>query len=189
MNFHLLLQRLLLRPTCRVAQGARIYQSARIHNAAGRPDGIRIGSYSAVQGELLTFGHGGEIDIGEWCFIGSQTRIWSAAKVSVGDRTLISHQVNIFDSQTHPVSASKRHEQFKSIMTHGHPESIDLDEQPVIIGNDVWIGAAAIILKGVKIGDGAIVGAGSVVTCDVPAWTLVAGNPARVIRELGPDER
>lgn len=53
---------------------------------------------------------------------------------------------------------------------------------PIRVGNDVWIGAAAIILKGVTIGDGAVVGAGSVVTKDVPARAIVVGNPARIVR-------
>jgi acetyltransferase-like isoleucine patch superfamily enzyme len=55
---------------------------------------------------------------------------------------------------------------------------------PVVLGDDVWIGADATILKGVTIGDRAIVGAGAVVTSDVPADTVVAGNPARVIRTM-----
>jgi acetyltransferase-like isoleucine patch superfamily enzyme len=59
----------------------------------------------------------------------------------------------------------------------------------VTVGNDVWIGANACVLRGVALGEGAIVGTGSVVTKDVPPYTIVAGNPARVIRELTPDER
>ena len=54
--------------------------------------------------------------------------------------------------------------------------------QPVLIGNDVWIGAGAIVLKGVTIGDGAVVGAGSVVTKDIPAGAIAVGNPAKVVR-------
>lgn len=54
----------------------------------------------------------------------------------------------------------------------------------ITIRDDAWIGMNCIILKGVTIGEGAIVGAGSVVTKDVPAWTLVAGNPARVIKQI-----
>lgn len=56
------------------------------------------------------------------------------------------------------------------------------EERPVVIGNDVWIGGRVIILPGVKIGDGAIIGAGSVVTKDVSEYDVVAGNPARVIK-------
>ena len=74
-------------------------------------------------------------------------------------------------------------------MTSGHPDDLDLGERPVSIGDDVWIGANAMILRGVTLGEGAVVGAGAVVTGDVPAHTIVAGNPATVVRELKPDER
>ncbi len=107
----------------------------------------------------------------------------------IGDRVLISHNVNIFDSLTHPVNARGRHDQFRAILTSGHPKKIDLGEQAVTIGADAWIGANSIILRGVTVGTGGIVGAGSVVTKDVPAYTIVAGNPARPIRELTPSER
>jgi len=73
-----------------------------------------------------------------------------------------------------------------------HWQALDWDavgKAPVSIGDKCWIGAKSIILKGVRIGEGAIVGAGSVVTKNVPPWTIVAGNPARVIRELTADER
>jgi galactoside O-acetyltransferase len=60
---------------------------------------------------------------------------------------------------------------------------------PVKIQDKVWIGFNAIVLKGVTIGEGAVVGAGAVVTRNVPAYTVVAGNPARPIRELTPSER
>jgi len=102
---------------------------------------------------------------------------------------LISHNVNIFDSLTHPLSARLRHAQFKAITQTGHPRTIDLGERPVTVGNDVWIGANACVLRGVTIGEGAVVGAGAVITHNVPPYTIVAGNPARVIRELGLDER
>lgn len=59
---------------------------------------------------------------------------------------------------------------------------------PIRIGNKAWVGMNAIILKGVSIGEGAVVGAGAVVTHDVPAWTVVAGNPARVVKKLTPVE-
>ena len=59
-----------------------------------------------------------------------------------------------------------------------------VNSQPIVIEDDAWIGMNCIILKGVTVGRGAVVGAGSVVTKDVPPWTLVAGNPARVIKEL-----
>jgi acetyltransferase-like isoleucine patch superfamily enzyme len=76
-----------------------------------------------------------------------------------------------------------------AIASIGHPSQIDLGEEAVYIDDDVWIGAMSIILKGVTIGEGAIVGAGSVVTKDVPPWAIVAGNPAKIIREIGINER
>ena len=59
------------------------------------------------------------------------------------------------------------------------------EPKPIVIGNDVWIGARVIILPGVHVGDGAVIGAGSVVTKDVEAYSIVAGNPARLIRKRG----
>lgn len=163
--------------------------SARIRNIRGDTRCIQVGSHTLVAGELLVFSHGGDISIGEWCYIGEGARVWSSGSVHIGDRVLISHNVNIFDSLTHPLNARQRHAQFKAIIQTGHPRSIDLGERPVTVGNDVWIGANSCVLRGVILGEGAIVGTGAVVTHDVPPFTLVAGNPARVIRELGPDER
>jgi acetyltransferase-like isoleucine patch superfamily enzyme len=75
------------------------------------------------------------------------------------------------------------------IVTLGHPKEIDLGERAITIGPDAWIGAHAIILRGVMIGKGGIVAAGAVVTRNVPDYTIVAGNPAHPIRELTPSER
>jgi acetyltransferase-like isoleucine patch superfamily enzyme len=107
----------------------------------------------------------------------------------VGNYVLISHNVNIFDNETHPFNAARRREQFRQIISAGHPADMDLGQIPVIIEDDVLIGCLSVILPGVRIGTGAIVGAGSVVTKDVDAWTIVAGNPARLIRQIAEDER
>ena len=171
-----------------LGDGAKLIPSARIRNIRGDTRCIKVGDHTLVAGELLVFSHGGDISIGEWCYIGEGARVWSSGSIHIGDRVLISHNVNIFDSLTHPLNARMRHAQFKAIMQSGHPRSIDLGERPVSVGNDVWIGANACVLRGVTIGEGAIVGAGAVVTHDVPPFTLVAGNPARVIRELAPNE-
>ena len=137
----------------------------------------------------MIFGHGGQISIGEWCYVGVGSRIWSAGSIEIGDRVLISHSVNIFDNLTHPLRATERHQQARQIFMTGHPREINLDEKPVKIGDDAWIGACAIILRGVSIGKGGVVAAGAVVTRDVPEYSIVAGNPAVVVRELSLDER
>jgi acetyltransferase-like isoleucine patch superfamily enzyme len=182
MNIDYLVQRLLRRPTCTLESSARLGRSARIRNIVGNSEAISIGSGSIVMGELLTFAHG-KIFIGEWCYVGEGSRLWSATSIQIHDRVLIAHGVNIFDSLTHPIDAAKRHEQFKQIATVGHPRQIDLGERPVVIHDDAWIGAGALVLRGVTIGQRAIVAAGAVVTKDVPANSIVAGNPAIIVRD------
>jgi acetyltransferase-like isoleucine patch superfamily enzyme len=165
------------------------YKSARIINNAGSRTAISIGRHSHVRGELLTFPQGGKITVGEYCYIGEHSYIWSVESIEIGDRVMIAHNVSVFDNLTHPISAVKRHAQFCSIISAGNPELIDLAASPVRIGDDAWIGCMSVILKGVTIGKGAIIGAGSVVTKDVPPYVIVAGNPAVVIREISVDER
>lgn len=92
--------------------------------------------------------------------------------MTIGDRTLLGPNVQIYAAK-HPVEPEIRNG------TDG-PES----SAPVVIGKDCWIGGAAILLPGVTIGDGSTVGAGAVVTKDVPSRCVVAGNPARIIRYL-----
>jgi acetyltransferase-like isoleucine patch superfamily enzyme len=182
MNFDYHLQRLLGRATCRLGPGVRLLRTARIRNIRGDSDCITIGAYSIVRGELATFAHGGKIEIGAWCYIGEGSRIWSGASVMVGERVLIAHSVNVFDNLTHPINPEQRHRQIQAIFMRGHPRDIELDDRPVTIEEDVWIGAGSFVLRGVRIGARAIVAAGSVVTKDVAADTTVAGNPAEVIK-------
>jgi acetyltransferase-like isoleucine patch superfamily enzyme len=188
MNIKILIYRLLGRATCICGASTVLTRDAEILNASGSSEAIRIGSDTVVKGELFIFAHGGSIEIGNWCYIGSNTKIWSGKSVKIGNRVLIAHNVSIFDNLTHPVDAKQRHLQFRAIKQNGHPAVIDLDDQCVDIKDDVWIGASSIINRGVTIGEGAIVGAGSVVTKDVPAYTIVAGNPAAVIRAIGPSD-
>ena len=184
-----LVNRILLSRRMLLDAKAVVHPTATVHNIRQQRRAIRVGANTHIKGELLTFAHGGEISIGEYCYVGEQSHIWSAASISIGDRVLISHNVNIFDSLTHPINPLKRHLHYQQIITCGHPAQVDLEEAPIRIGNDAWIGCLALVLRGVTIGEGAIVGAGSVVSKDVPPFTIVAGNPARVVRELGPDER
>jgi len=184
MNLDYWTRKILGKATCSLSSGAKISSTARIRNIRGLTSAIKVGDHSFIAGELLTFAHGGQIEIGQWCFIGEGARLWSASRIRVGDRVLISHNVNIFDSLTHPLDAGQRHEQFRAIMLQGHPRKIDLGERPVEIGDDVWIGANSCILRGVSVGAGSVVGAASVVTHDIPAACIYAGNPAKFVREV-----
>ncbi len=164
-----------------------LYPESCINNIRGDISAISIGENTHIRGHLQIFAHGGHIKIGDYCYVGENTKIWSACKIEIGNYVLISHDVNIFDSTTHPIDPLERREHFKTIVTKGFPKQIDsLNERPVIIHDDVWICAKSIILAGVKIGEGSIVGAGSVVTKDVEPYTIVAGNPAKFIRKIEP---
>lgn len=106
------------------------------------------------------------IQIGEYSSIGDRTQIHCGHSVSIGDYVLISWDVNILEFDFHAAG--------------GGPSL----PAPVVIEDEVWIGACCIILKGVSIGKGAIIGAGAVVTKDVPPFSFAAGNPARVIKTV-----
>jgi acetyltransferase-like isoleucine patch superfamily enzyme len=170
------------RAFCICEPGAKLYPEARIYNNQGSDQKISIGMCSQIRGELLTFGHGGKISIGKQCYVGSGTRIWSGQSIEVGDYVLIAHNVTIIDNLSHPLNHLERRAHFSEITKSGHPKDIDLGDRPIKIEDDAWIGAHAIILRGVTIGTRSIVSAGSVVRSDVPPDTIVAGNPANVVR-------
>ena len=102
----------------------------------------------------------------------SGTTICAAQSISIGKRCLIGADVLIVDTDFHPLAMEGRRHRGPSVA----------NSRPVEIEDDVFIGARSMILKGVKIGTGSVVGAGSVVTSEVPAGVVVAGNPAKVIR-------
>lgn len=130
---------------------------------------ISIGDRSVLHKNVKLSAWGTEgnaqIHIGSRTYIGDRTEIHAGKNVTIGDNCDISWDVTILDRDYHKLGTAT--EEFR----------------PVSIGNRVWIGCHAIILKGVHVGDGAVIAAGSVVTKDVPPRALVAGNPARVIRE------
>lgn len=173
------------RRRCRLGDGSVVYEPGRIL-AYGGSGSIAIGRGTHVRGELLTF-PGGVITIGDDCYVGEQSRVWAAGAIEIGSRVLIAHLVTIVDNTTHPLDHVARHEHYRTILTRGHVPGVDLSPRPVRIGDDAWIACSAVILSGVTIGRGAVVGAGSVVVDDVAPFTLVAGNPARVIKKLGTD--
>jgi acetyltransferase-like isoleucine patch superfamily enzyme len=116
-----------------------------------------------------------EVVIGNNTFIGHQTSFMVARKITIGHDCFIAGGVTISDNDGHPIDAAERRQ-------HKPPRTEDV--KPVTIGNDVWIAAKATILKGVTIGDRSIIGAYAVVTKDVPPDTIVAGNPAKIIKVL-----
>ncbi len=113
---------------------------------------------------------GSELVVGDDVGI-SGAVLYAAKRVCIGDRVLIGADAAIYDSDFHPLDPVKRHQSDVS----------SIGVAPVVIEPDVWIGARAMVLKGVTVGRGAIVGAGAIVTSDVPAGAIVGGIPAKVI--------
>lgn len=148
---------------------------------------VSIGEQSSVSANICFDREDAIVEIGEGTFLGKSLLV-SAGRISIGDGVLISWGVTIVDHNSHSLKWVDRQKDYYNWRL-GRKDWKQVVVSPVVIGDRVWIGFNAIVLKGVTIGEGAIVGAGSVVTCDVPPHTIVAGNPARVIRELHPDER
>jgi acetyltransferase-like isoleucine patch superfamily enzyme len=108
--------------------------------------------------------------------------IMCAEQVKIGQRVIVSYNVTIADTDFHPRDPELRKQDAVAISPEGdESQRPPLVSRPVVIADDVWIGIGAIILKGVQIGTGARISAGSVVTSNVPAGVRVAGNPARVV--------
>jgi maltose O-acetyltransferase len=113
--------------------------------------------------------YGSNLHLGERVFFNFQCVVLDVAKVTIGDFTLFGPAVQIYTA-THPMNAALRRARELA--------------RPVAIGSDVWVGGAAIILPGVTIGSRSVIGAGSVVTRDVPEGVFAAGNPCRVVRAI-----
>jgi acetyltransferase-like isoleucine patch superfamily enzyme len=148
---------------------------------------VRVGDRSMLQAKVLFDRTNAALFLGDRTFVGNST-IVIASRVEIGDDVLIAWGATITDHDSHALRFSDR----KDDVTNWYDRRKDwgrVEIKPVIIGDKAWIGLNAIILKGVAIGEGAVVAAGTVVTHDVPPYVVVAGNPARVVRELAPDER
>ena len=119
--------------------------------------------------------HEPEIKIGDECIIGQNCHISAINRIIIGDHLLTGRWVTITDHS---------HGETDVETLKGNPIMRPLiSKGPVVVGDNVWIGDKATILPGVTIGDGAVIGANAVVTKDVPAYSVVGGNPARIIKQ------
>jgi acetyltransferase-like isoleucine patch superfamily enzyme len=163
--------------------------------ADGTSTHIEVGDHSVIyeKAKVQAFGNG-HISIGSCCVL-SDVRIYSRAQVRIGHRALISWNAFIQDFDPHPTEPALRAIQVENAAHHLEPhwgkkriQTLDWDfpSAPIEIGDDVWIGANVILLKGCKIGSGSIVAAGSVVTggSEFPEYSLIGGNPARLLKTL-----
>ena len=149
---------------------------------------ISVGADCRIEGILAAETDESHIQIADNVFVGGMTIFDCSIEIKVESDVLISYRCVIMDSDNHSIAFSVRQNDLHNWFAKTYDWTV-VPRAPVHIKRGAWIGAQCIILKGVTIGEGAIVGAGSVVTKSVPDWTIVAGNPARVIRILRENER
>jgi galactoside O-acetyltransferase len=153
---------------------------------------INIGSNCMIGCNFIFESQRGEIIIGNDSFINVTTNLIARTKIQIGNNVTIAWGCTIYDHNSHSLDWKDRVEDIRlQIMDHRngknftHSKNWDtVKSKEIIIEDYAWIGFDCLILKGVTIGEGAIVGAGSVVRESVEPWTLVYGNPARPIKKL-----
>lgn len=147
-------------------------------------DALRLGAHCTMDGVHFDLGVGGRVRIGNYCYF-TNAVLLCEMEIVVGNYVLIGWNTTIADTDFHPIAPAARIADAIacSPLGKGRPRP-RIACKPVVIEDDVWIGPNATILKGVRIGAGAIVEAGSLVTRDVPPGARVIGNPAQIISEL-----
>jgi len=187
-SYALVHQRVFLRIFCKLGRDVKVTHRAEIFHHGNDKNQITLGDFVVLDGTLEVY-ESGVITVGDFSYIG-RARIYCANSVTIGHHCLISDNVCVMDSNLHPLSASKRAVISEQWANGTFPDVYtDTPNAPVVLEDHCWIGFGCSILKGVRIGEGAIVGSNSVVTKDVPPWTIVAGNPTKTIREISENER
>jgi acetyltransferase-like isoleucine patch superfamily enzyme len=169
----------------RLGEGLVCGAGTRLYLEGASPAQVSLGKYvSLLETDLICYAKG-SLTIGDYCWFSLRTQVISATSVIIGPYSIFARDVYISDTNEHPVDPMlRRRETIAALETGKPPDRYLAETRPVVIGSDVWVGERAVILKGVRIGDAAVVAANSVVTRDVPAYSVVAGNPARVVKEI-----
>ena len=144
---------------------------------------ITIGDSCDIQCTIISK-HNGKVIIGNNTTIRYNSTIGAINSIDIGNYVIISNNVSIYDNNNHPTSPKLRKEMSLSGFYSEKWDWINSVSSSIVIKDNVWIGEKSMILKGVTIGEGSIIAAGSVVSKDVPPYVIVAGNPARVVKEL-----
>lgn len=155
-----------------------------------RDGGVEYGrGASTYLGTMFDVGPQGRVKLGDYALVHG-ARIICDSEVTIGDYALISWNVVLMDTYRVPFDPLDRREELKRVPGRTlRYAAAPVPARPIHIGSNVWIGFDACVLPGMTIGEGSVVGARSVVTENVPPYTIVAGNPARVIRQLDPQEK
>ena len=175
-----------LPPNVRLGEGTLVTGDLAFKRFHSRlPEAVCIGRHCTMEGVHFDLGQQGRLEIGDYCYF-TNAVILCEQEIRVGRYVMIGWNVTLTDTDFHPLAPAARIADAVacSPLGAGRPRPPIL-KQPVVIGDDVWIGPNATILKGVTIGAGAFVEPGSLVTRDVPPGARICGNPAAVVGEGG----
>ena len=166
-----------------LGNNAIIDATARCSNLTGNKENIKIGINSNIKGRIEVQDNG-KIHIGDYFYIGQNSVVGAVEKINIGNCVIISNDVRIYDNNNHPTSPKFREKMSMNGYSNDNWSWRWADRAPVVIEDNVWIGQYSSILKGVTIGKGSIVATRAVVTKDVPPYSIVAGNPAKVVKKI-----
>ena len=151
-----------------------------------KPGAVVFGKHvSCYAGCSFAIGENGKCTVGDFTLLNGAL-VMAEERIDIGSYCLVSWNVGIADSDFHPLEPAQRLIDAQALAPYfkDRPPRPKLKTAPVKIGNNVWIGMGAVILKGVTIGDNSVVAAGAIVTRSVPANTIVAGNPAAAVKKF-----
>jgi maltose O-acetyltransferase len=159
-----------LRNATQVGERVRVWGKPSVTNRGTLRIGARVRLVSTIATLEIAVGSEGTLEIGERVFVNYGCSLGATKFIRIGAGSSLGPHVIIMDNDFHQLDPERRNEV---------PAS-----EPVVLENNVWLGARVIVLRGVTIGEGSVVGAGSVVAKDIPARCVAGGIPARVIRSL-----
>jgi maltose O-acetyltransferase len=159
-----------LRSATKLGQRIRLWGAPSIYNSGKLIIGDRVRLVSTITKLELAIGSNGQLEIGNSTFINYGCSIAAQKLIRIGPHCNIGTYVIMMDNDFHRLEPERRTEQ--------------PDSAPIILEENVWLGARVIVLRGVTIGAGSVIGAGSIVSRDIPPRSLAVGAPARVIRKL-----
>lgn len=167
---------------CFIGDGTSILASITLKKSSEKSNRVlKVGSESYIRGAITFESDNSSFDIGNNVSINPGTIISISKRLSVGNDVLISYECLIMDNDGHSVNPMERAKDLPRLLQGADKDWSNVKQEQVVIEDRAWIGARVVITKGVVIGEAAIVAAGSVVTRDVQPYTIVGGNPAKVI--------